>query len=768
MKIEAWRANGPNKKFIGVYPLSFLKRKGYSLKDFKDDKLVVGNSIFLLKPDKEAFLDKKLMQKIKKIAEMGKDKIVRRGTTMDVEKYYQTRNERPMVEFVRNKLRYGMDDEDIIASLMYNWEIDMKKAKEVLKKAKKDKYASVEDLFDYFEEYSREDPEYKKYLTDDWKKVKTADKDLVEEKDGRVEKVRNVLRLKVAYVKHIPGHKNSKGEPAPWCVVSHKTGKIISSHKTKEEAEKHLKQIQMFKHMKKKGLSVKDELTDAIEALYDFLESGQVDLLRYAKDIVEGQNIVPKDIEIAIDLFEKGEDFGKIAQYVEKAISDLQRIRGARVSVDRESFRKVGFSDKEIDEFEKLIREGRPNEYVSKDIFEDLLKEYKELGEKKFRENYPAIDEEVLYGLRKRSKESIDKRAGKYEVWVDGELEGEFDDLEEAKRFAENWELGMYDDPEEEEKLHDVTIWTGGGTEERKIVGESFKQAGKVQELIDWFKQKIEEVKPDKDKMLEYAKKFLQKVKDLLVSVGRYTKEQINEYLKNYGAWAAQMIGVPKLVTAELTKEGHYKTVVVKNLETGEEKEFSEIGRALDYAGLVGWSSRDYMDVLKGGKRVGDYLVFVKEWEEGPAREYLIVKVRPNLYKAVDNFGNVLAYGKTEEEVREEVERLKQAKIEPEIGDVHEWRRQFMFNLFDLIKKDLDKAKEWVRKNWEFIEGKGKEWKRAFFDILYLLKEPPREELLEVVRTEREASIFDLADLIGKEVEVLEDGKIRAVDLSNS
>ena len=53
--------------------------------------------------------------------------------------------------------------------------------------------------------------------------------------------------LIVEYVKHIPNHKNSKGEGAPWCVISHETGKIISSHKTKGEAEKHLQQMHIFK-----------------------------------------------------------------------------------------------------------------------------------------------------------------------------------------------------------------------------------------------------------------------------------------------------------------------------------------------------------------------------------------------------------------------------------------------------------------------------------------------------------------------------------------
>lgn len=53
---------------------------------------------------------------------------------------------------------------------------------------------------------------------------------------------------KVSYVAHVPGHKNSQGESAPWVIKSHETGKILSSHKTKAEAKEHLKQMEYFKH----------------------------------------------------------------------------------------------------------------------------------------------------------------------------------------------------------------------------------------------------------------------------------------------------------------------------------------------------------------------------------------------------------------------------------------------------------------------------------------------------------------------------------------
>ena len=57
-------------------------------------------------------------------------------------------------------------------------------------------------------------------------------------------KFKNVL---FEFIEHIEGHLNSKGEPAPWVIRSHETGKIISSHTSKEKAKKHLQQMHYFK-----------------------------------------------------------------------------------------------------------------------------------------------------------------------------------------------------------------------------------------------------------------------------------------------------------------------------------------------------------------------------------------------------------------------------------------------------------------------------------------------------------------------------------------
>ena len=54
-------------------------------------------------------------------------------------------------------------------------------------------------------------------------------------------------RIKVSFVKHCPGHKDSKGNKAEYCILSHTTDKILSSHKTRSEAEKHLQQMHIHK-----------------------------------------------------------------------------------------------------------------------------------------------------------------------------------------------------------------------------------------------------------------------------------------------------------------------------------------------------------------------------------------------------------------------------------------------------------------------------------------------------------------------------------------
>ncbi len=60
-------------------------------------------------------------------------------------------------------------------------------------------------------------------------------------------KITITAATKVAYVSHCPGHTNSKGEAAPWCIRQHNTDKILESFKTKGEAESGLKNMESHK-----------------------------------------------------------------------------------------------------------------------------------------------------------------------------------------------------------------------------------------------------------------------------------------------------------------------------------------------------------------------------------------------------------------------------------------------------------------------------------------------------------------------------------------
>lgn len=90
------------------------------------------------------------------------------------------------------------------------------------------------------------------------------------------------------------GHKNSKGESAPWTIVSHETGKILSSHTSKKKAEEHLRQMEYYKHVKHESVFPEyldnlpaGNLFEAIRQGYSVLfEASETDAYRYfAKEV---------------------------------------------------------------------------------------------------------------------------------------------------------------------------------------------------------------------------------------------------------------------------------------------------------------------------------------------------------------------------------------------------------------------------------------------------------------------------------------------------
>lgn len=104
-------------------------------------------------------------------------------------------------------------------------------------------------------------------------------------------------KIKVSFVKKCPGHKNSKGESAPFCVVDHSDGHIISSHKTEEEAKSHLRDMKIHKKGEKYSFFrrvpsieelLKNETILKLAALYD--QMFDMRLPEVSKKVQRGEN----------------------------------------------------------------------------------------------------------------------------------------------------------------------------------------------------------------------------------------------------------------------------------------------------------------------------------------------------------------------------------------------------------------------------------------------------------------------------------------------
>lgn len=109
-------------------------------------------------------------------------------------------------------------------------------------------------------------------------------------------------------VRYKKGHRNSKGEKAEWCIVSHKTGRVISSHKSKSAAEKHLGEIQMFKHMKNEAMNL-DEAKQILKNNGFIVEDFEEDVARRRLNELEGTFDIQGD---EANFFDTGFPFAKI------------------------------------------------------------------------------------------------------------------------------------------------------------------------------------------------------------------------------------------------------------------------------------------------------------------------------------------------------------------------------------------------------------------------------------------------------------------------
>lgn len=107
-------------------------------------------------------------------------------------------------------------------------------------------------------------------------------------------------------IRHMKGHKNSKGEKAEWVIVSHETGKILSSHKSKEKAKEHMRQMKIFKEntnmpaTKKSWNHYNEWLEKKIEYIDEWIadfidENPEVDDEEIGKEIAEAIYAVLSD-----------------------------------------------------------------------------------------------------------------------------------------------------------------------------------------------------------------------------------------------------------------------------------------------------------------------------------------------------------------------------------------------------------------------------------------------------------------------------------------
>jgi hypothetical protein len=128
-----------------------------------------------------------------------------------------------------------------------------------------------------------------------------------------------VATLKTADVVHMPGHRNSKGELAPWVNKRTRDGKIISSHGSKEEAMKHLRDMEYYKHAKQ--AAAMDAFTKAyVEAAME--ESDEDNQGRPLSQNYGIHDIAPQALQHMI------EDCAKFQEEAGDLISDETYIEG--------------------------------------------------------------------------------------------------------------------------------------------------------------------------------------------------------------------------------------------------------------------------------------------------------------------------------------------------------------------------------------------------------------------------------------------------------
>lgn len=153
----------------------------------------------------------------------------------------------------------------------------------------------------------------------------------------------------------------------------------------------------------------KTSLYEAIHLLQN--PTGVEDLIEVA-DILEQNNIAPKDIDAAIEMFEA--DRGTADAYIEKAIADLEKVIQDRVKLGSMEVEAYKYSSTQVDAPQDLAREVF--EWGKKNIPEEEI--YREDGDQTLgREDHPHVT--VKYGLHTADAKEIEnviKQIGPIEI----------------------------------------------------------------------------------------------------------------------------------------------------------------------------------------------------------------------------------------------------------------------------------------------------------------------------------------------------------------
>ena len=211
-------------------------------------------------------------------------------------------------------------------------------------------------------------------------------------------------------LKYEKGHKNSKGEDAPWVIRSHKDNSVLASFPTKKEAEAHMQRMKQYSKTEKKSEAhdidtyKSDVLSDLVVNLFHG-EDGALKLVDEYADAIEdafARGDTSMEIATEIDTMagkheSKDVSMKEIARTLETAINkdgsysvkdntsgvtatDKDRTQTIKVSKDlkvelEDKNGKHSYEAQSLRDLSKYIRRAVKGEYVNEDFHKTQVKD---------------------------------------------------------------------------------------------------------------------------------------------------------------------------------------------------------------------------------------------------------------------------------------------------------------------------------------------------------------------------------------------------------